>query len=137
MRKGWAKDFLIVGTCFAHDRRENRFEAIARNIIRIIRAACARKLGSYKRFAMCLVSMCYIGVMLVTKMEWVMKQVFLKDGVVICQIDSEDNRAKDDIIEDLPSIDFKVKIREIEYRDSALYIKCSKHPVGFRLHRVS
>lgn len=70
---------------------------------------------------MCLVSMCYIGVMLVTKMEWVMKQVFLKDGVVICQIDSEDNRAKDDIIEDLPPIDFKVKIREIEYRDSALY----------------
>ncbi|HHF3130087.1 TPA: hypothetical protein ACPJ1T_000579 [Vibrio diabolicus] len=50
-----------------------------------------------------------------------MKQVFLKDGVVICQIDSEDNRAKDDIIEDLPPIDFKVKIREIEYRDSALY----------------
>lgn len=30
-------------------RRENRFEAIARNIIRIIRAACERKRGSYKR----------------------------------------------------------------------------------------
>jgi hypothetical protein len=65
-----------------------------------------------------------------------MEQCFVINGVVIARIESEENRAKGDVITDLPHIDYKVKIREIEYRDTILYVDCFKHPVGFPLTRI-
>lgn len=37
--KGWANELLIVGACGVHAMRENRFEALARNISPVMRTS--------------------------------------------------------------------------------------------------
>lgn len=63
-----------------------------------------------------------------------MKQVFIEKGVIVAEIDSQDSRAKGDIIDDLP-ISYKIKISEIKYHSDTLIIVCYKHPQGFKLNR--
>ncbi|EOK5697466.1 hypothetical protein ACM6U9_003365 [Vibrio parahaemolyticus] len=66
-----------------------------------------------------------------------MKQVFIEGNDVIAVMDSQEARARGDIIEDLP-VGYKIRISDIKYQSNALVIECRRYSkAGFPITRLS